>query len=70
MDMIHSMRRGILTLDGAMGTQLLAQGKSGCLELLNVQEPATIAALHEEYLAAGADIITTNTTCADALCLA
>ena len=70
MDLIHSMRRGILTLDGAMGTQLLAQGKSGCLELLNVQEPATIAALHEEYLAAGADIITTNTTCADALCLA
>ena len=69
MDLIRSMRRGILTLDGAMGTQLLAQGKSGCFELLNVQESETIAALHEEYLLAGADIITTNTTCADALCL-
>ena len=69
MDLIRSMRRGILTLDGAMGTQLLAQGKSGCFELLNVLESETIAALHEEYLLAGADIITTNTTCADALCL-
>ena len=47
MDLIRSMRRGILTLDGAMGTQLLAQGKSGCFELLNVQESETIAALHE-----------------------
>ena len=53
-----------------MGTQLLAQGKSGCFEMLNVQEPEVIATLHEEYIAAGADIITTNTTCADALCLA
>ena len=70
MDLIQSMRRGILTLDGAMGTQLLAQGKSGCFEMLNVQEPEVIATLHEEYIAAGADIITTNTTCADALCLA
>lgn len=70
MDLIQSMRRGILTLDGAIGTQLLAQGKSGCFEMLNVQEPEVIATLHEEYIAAGADIITTNTTCADALCLA
>lgn len=69
MDLLQSMRRGILTLDGAMGTQLLAQGKGGCLELMNVQEAECVAALHEEYLAAGADIITTNTICADSLCL-
>ena len=69
MDLIRSMVKGILTLDGAMGTQLLAQGKSGCLELLNVEEPAIVAALHEEYLEAGADIISTNTTCVDALSL-
>lgn len=69
MDLIRSMVRGILTLDGAMGTQLLAQGKSGCLELINVEESAIVAALHEEYLEAGADIISTNTTCVDALSL-
>lgn len=70
MELIRSMVRGILILDGAMGTQLLAQGKRGCLELLNVQEPEVVAAIHRAYLEAGADIITTNTTCADALCLA
>ena len=70
MDLIRSMVRGILTLDGAVGTQLLAKGKSGCLELLNVDEPQLVASVHSEYIEAGADIITTNTTCADALCLA
>ena len=60
----------IVVLDGACGTQLIAKGKQGCLELLNIDEPAVVESLHEEYLEAGADIITTNTTCADSLCLA
>lgn len=59
----------IWVLDGALGTQLLKQGATGCLELLNVASPDKVAAIHEEYLQAGADIITTNTICADALCL-
>lgn len=70
MELIRSMVRGILTLDGAMGTQLMSRGKSGCFELLNVDEPELVASIHREYIEAGADIITTNTTCADALCLA
>ena len=53
-----------------MGTQLLAQSAKGCLELLNVDDAERVAAVHDAYLAAGADIITTNTICADALCLA
>ena len=53
-----------------MGTQLLSQGAKGCLELLNVDNAEQVAAVHDAYLAAGADIITTNTICADALCLA
>ena len=69
MDLIQSMVRGILTLDGAMGTQLMSRGKSGCFELLNVEQPELVASIHREYIEAGADIITTNTTCADALCL-
>ena len=62
--------RKIVVLDGAMGTALIARGHRGSLELLNVENPAEVEALHEEYLKAGADIITTNTTCADALSLA
>ena len=70
MELIRSMVRGILTLDGAMGTQFMSKGKSGCFELLNVDEPELVASIHQEYIEAGADIITTNTTCVDALCLA
>jgi 5-methyltetrahydrofolate--homocysteine methyltransferase len=38
--------------------------------MLNVESASQVEALHEEYLQAGADIITTNTICADALSLA
>ena len=57
MDLIQSMVRGILTLDGAMGTQLMSRGKSGCFELLNVEQPELVASIHREYIEAGADII-------------
>ena len=64
------LAKKILLLDGATGTELLARGAKGALELLNVESPAMIEALHEEYLQAGADIITTNTICVDSLSLA
>ncbi len=70
MNLEQQLVRKILVLDGAMGTQLLARGAKGCLELLNVDNAAEVSSLHEAYLEAGADIITTNTVCADALCLA
>lgn len=63
------LRRKILLLDGAMGTQLLSQGEKGALELLNVEKSDVVKAVHASYLEAGADIITTNTTCADSLSL-
>ena len=69
MSLMQDMVRGILTLDGAMGTELIARGAKGALELCNVENPTMVSAIHEAYLEAGADIITTNTTCADALCL-
>ena len=39
------------------------QGKDvkGCLELLNLTQPEVIEQIHAEYLAAGADIVETNT---------
>ena len=69
MALAEDLRRRILLLDGAMGTMLLAKGIKGCLELANVEQADVVADVHRAYLQAGADIITTNTTCADALCL-
>ena len=69
MALAEDLRRRIVLLDGAMGTMLLAKGIKGCLELANVEQADVVADVHRAYLQAGADIITTNTTCADALCL-
>lgn len=69
MDFLKALGDKILTLDGAMGTELIARGAKGALELCNVENPSLVEAVHRAYLEADADIITTNTTCADALCL-
>ena len=69
MNILDLARERILVLDGAMGTaiQKLAlpsqayDGREGCLEILVLTEPEAIAGIHREYLAAGADIIETNT---------
>jgi 5-methyltetrahydrofolate--homocysteine methyltransferase len=49
--------------DGGMGTLLqergLDEGRAG--ELWNVEEPDRIRAIHQEYAAAGATVLTTNT---------
>ena len=52
-----------LLFDGGMGTMLQTQGlKTGELpESYNLLHPEIIEHIHGEYLAAGADIITTNT---------
>ena len=69
MDINRVLRRKIVVLDGAMGTALIAKGYKGSLELLNVEAADVVGSLHEEYLKAGADMVTTNTACADALSL-
>ena len=58
--------------DGAMGTMLQAGGlKPGaCPELMNIDAPEVVRAIHEEYIAAGATIIETNTFGASRLKLA
>ncbi len=57
------LRKRILFFDGAMGTMLQKAGlKSGELpELLNLTQPELITGIHRAYLAAGADVITSNT---------
>jgi len=64
----------VLVADGAMGTMLQASdvsltdfdGHEGCNEILNVTRPDVVRAVHEGYLAAGVDCITTNTFGANA----
>jgi 5-methyltetrahydrofolate--homocysteine methyltransferase len=59
----------VLVADGAMGTMLQASdasladfdGHEGCNEILNATRPEVVRAIHEGYLAAGCDAITTNT---------
>jgi len=60
---IDALKNGpVLIADGAMGTLLQAAGlPSGTLpEEWNLSEPARIAAAHQAYLDAGADIILSN----------
>jgi S-methylmethionine-dependent homocysteine/selenocysteine methylase len=69
--MIHNplksrLNRGeLIVLDGALGTELERRGVSTPLPLWSAQAlldaPDTIRAIHEDYVAAGADIITANT---------
>lgn len=62
----------IILFDGAMGTMLQAKGlAAGALpELYNIDQPATITEIHQHYLDAGAEIMTTNTFGANSLKLA
>jgi len=55
-----------------MGTMLIDRGMrpDDCLAALNLSQPDAVAAIHTEYLQAGADIIETNTFGANAFRLA
>jgi len=77
------LRERILVMDGAMGTQIQQRKLSeadfrGCFhdhshdlkgdnDLLALTQPEIVRAIHDEYLAAGADIIETNTFSATAI---
>ncbi len=57
----------ILILDGAMGTMLQRKGLQGNSESFNLTNPETIGEIHNEYIEAGADIITTNSFSANCI---
>jgi homocysteine S-methyltransferase len=46
-----------------MGTMLYARGVplDACFDVLNLHDPKTVQSIHREYVAAGADLIETNT---------
>ncbi|WP_276351416.1 methionine synthase [Cohnella caldifontis] len=74
------LTRKIMILDGAMGTMIQQAGLTaddfggealeGCNEMLVLTRPDVISGIHEAYLAAGADIVETNTFGATSVVLA
>jgi len=62
-DLLDELEARVVCGDGAIGTLLLNAGVpiENCFEELCVSEPARIQRIHEDYIAAGAQIIETNT---------
>ncbi len=66
-DIRTELSKRILILDGAMGTMLQRKGLQGNSESFNLTNPETIGEIHNEYVEAGADIITTNSFSANSI---
>jgi 5-methyltetrahydrofolate--homocysteine methyltransferase len=66
--LLQAMSERVVVADGAMGTMLQASGASqddflgheGCNEVLNQTRPDIVRSIHDHYLAAGVDCVTTN----------
>jgi 5-methyltetrahydrofolate--homocysteine methyltransferase len=77
---LHSPDRPVLVFDGAMGTNIQSQNLTaadfggaeyeGCNEYLVETKPEAIAKVHRDFLAAGADVIETDTFGSSPLVLA
>jgi len=61
--LIERLSAGIVLGDGAIGTMLFEAGHSAeeCLDSLNATHPDEVASIHRQYIAAGSDVIETNT---------
>jgi 5-methyltetrahydrofolate--homocysteine methyltransferase len=80
LDRLHNPDRPVIVFDGAMGTNLQVQNLTaadfggpeyeGCNEYLVVTNPAAVAKVHRDFLAAGADVIETDTFGGTAIVLA
>ena len=60
---LERLRAGPILADGAMGTMLYARGIDyrRCFEELNYTQPDLVQGIHRDYIAAGAELIETNT---------
>ncbi|WNZ22087.1 methionine synthase [Leptolyngbya sp. NK1-12] len=77
---LHHPDRPLIVFDGAMGTNIQAQNLTatdfggaeyeGCNEYLVITKPEAIAKVHRDFLAAGADVIETDTFGSSPLVLA
>src|SRR4051812_45668952 len=55
------LQTGSLLLDAAMGTALIAQGLSGRAPAWNLSHPDQVRGVHLRHVAAGAEMVLTNT---------
>src|SRR5437763_16888016 len=71
-NLVTRLANDVLVCDGAMGTMLHAGGVSldRSLPELNVSHPDLVRSIHHAYIAAGAEVIETNTFGASRLRLA
>ena len=60
---LEKIENSILVCDGAMGTMIYTRGIfiNRCFDELNLSNPSMIKSIHQDYVAARADIIETNT---------
>lgn len=63
MNIMEYIKSNILVLDGAIGTMMQKKGlQAGDLpEILSITNPEMILEIHKEYVAAGSDVVSTNT---------
>ena len=68
-DVRERLSEATLIADGAMGTQLSVRGASfgRSFDELNLLEPELVTTVHRDFVAAGADLLLTNTFCATPL---
>ncbi|MDA1133009.1 MAG: homocysteine S-methyltransferase family protein, partial [Proteobacteria bacterium] len=68
-DFLDHLSQRVLLCDGAMGTQVQARnldldrdylGQENCTEILNKSRPELVREIHATYLAAGSDMVQTN----------
>src|SRR5258706_2979158 len=66
---LDALKQRVLLCDGAMGSRVQALpldvhtdylGQENCTEILNRSRPELVREIHESYLAAGSDVIQTN----------
>ena len=64
----EALRQGALVFDGAMGTALYERGMlyTQCFDEANLSRPELVRKVHESYVAAGCDVLETNTFGANA----
>src|SRR4051794_1172113 len=69
---LEALRKGPMTLDGGMGTQLYERGVlfNVNYEDLCVSRPELVVRVHEDYVRAGAQVIETNSFGANRIRLA
>jgi methionine synthase I (cobalamin-dependent)/5,10-methylenetetrahydrofolate reductase len=61
--LVSRLEHGIVLADGAFGTMLYAAGEplETCFDELNLVRPELVSNVHRAYIAAGSDLIETNT---------